>query len=108
MTFLIKKIVNSLLPRGKEPGFADASTALNDREETKETVKKLRARQLVSWSNNSVISLLHPLKRGGTQASGYFQKASEAHKLSCVQRPCYIFIIILLLIRIRPWGYKSD
>ena len=108
MTFLIKKIVNSLLPHGKEPRFADASTALNDREETKETVKKLRAGQLASPSSNSVISLSHLLNRGGSQASGYFQKASEAGKLSCVQRPCYIFITILLLIRFKPWGYKSD
>lgn len=84
MTFLIKKIVNSLLPRGKEPRFADASTALNDREEINETVKKLRAERLASLSSNSVISLSPSLKKGGTQASGYFQKASEAGKLSCV------------------------
>lgn len=49
------QILNASLPSTKEPGFADASTALKGKEETKKT-KKLRGGMQESLSSHSKIT----------------------------------------------------
>lgn len=63
MDILYKQILNSLLPSVREPGFADAITALKDGEEPKKAEKKPAGGKQESQSSNSVKLLLHPLNR---------------------------------------------